>query len=75
MSAIWRQFQALLPKRALTIATVTAHNGDGTSTVQYPGGAEVRVRGQSVAIGDNAFILDGEIRGTAPAVTPIVLDV
>lgn len=74
-SLVWREFDGLLPKRPLTIATVLSHNSDGTSTVQYPGGAQVRVRGQSVAVAANAFIRDGEIRGAAPAVTPDVLDV
>jgi hypothetical protein len=73
--SIWREFDGVLPKRPLTIAEVVSHNSDGTSTVEYPGGAQVRVRGQSVDVGDNAFIRDGEIRGQAPDVTPDVLDV
>jgi hypothetical protein len=72
---VWREFEALLPKRALTIAQVVTHNSDGTSTVEYPGGAQVRVRGQGVAVDDYAFIRDGEIRGQAPAITPDELEV
>jgi len=74
-SSIWREFDGLLPKRPLTIATVISHNADGTSTVEYPGGAQVRVRGQSVDVDSNAFIRDGEIRGQAPDVTPDTLEV
>jgi hypothetical protein len=72
---IWKEFDALLPKRALTIAEVVAHNSDGTSTVEYANGAQVRVRGQGVAVSSYAFIRDGEIRGEAPAIVPVILDV
>ena len=75
MSSIWREFEALLPRRALTIAEVISPNSDGTSTVEYPGGAQVRVRGQGVGIGDFAFIRDGEIRGEAPPIIPDTLEV
>lgn len=71
----WRQFLALLPRSTLEVVEVISHNADGTSTVEYPNGAQVRVRGQLVAVASFAFIKDGEIRGEAPAITPIVLDV
>ncbi len=72
---IWRQFQQLLPGSPLSVAQVTAHNGDSTSTVLLPGGGSLKVRGQSVAVGSHAFIRDREIRGQAPAVTPVTFDV
>jgi hypothetical protein len=72
---IWREFLALLPRSTLEVVEVVAHNADGTSTVEYPNGAQVKVRGQLVAVSAFAFIRDGEIRGQAPAITPIVLEV
>lgn len=69
------QFAGLLPQLPLLVGRVTAVNGDGTSTVAYANGATVTVRGTTVAAGHYAFIRDGEIRGEAPAVTPVTLDV
>lgn len=63
---IWRRFQDLLPEDPLLIGEVLAHNTDGTSTVELIGGGTLRVRGQSVAIGKNAFIRGGVIEGEAP---------
>lgn len=75
MSRIWQEFKSLLPDTAIVVAQVTAHNADGTSTVEFPNGSELKVIGQGVAISDYAFIKDGEIRGTAPARAPITLEV
>jgi hypothetical protein len=72
---IWRDFEALLPHDPLLVAQVVAHNSDGTSTVEFPNGSQLKVRGQDVDVGDHAFIRAGEIRGQAPAVTPITLEV
>jgi len=70
-----RAFLDLVPVQPLLVAQVTAHNGDGTSTVQFPTGAQLTVRGQGVAVDSFAFIRDGEIRGEAPAVSPASFDV
>jgi hypothetical protein len=48
------------------VGAVILHNTDGTSTVALPDGWEIRVRGQSVAVGQSAFIQSGEISGQAP---------
>lgn len=72
---LWRQFEGLLPRDPLQVAQVVAHNADGTSTVQFQNGSQLRVRGQSVPVNGFAFIRDGEVRGAAPAVVPVVLDV
>lgn len=71
----WNQFKGLLPTTAVMVAEVVSHNADGTSTVEFPNGSQLKVRGQSVAVSDFAFIKDGEVRGEAPAITPITLDV
>lgn len=63
---LWAQFKRLNPDAPLLVATVTAHNADGTSTVQFPDGGSTRVASQDVAINDKAFIREGRIEGEAP---------
>ncbi|PJK00851.1 hypothetical protein CO641_02455 [Lysobacteraceae bacterium NML91-0213] len=70
----WGAFEDLLAD-PLLVAVVLEHNADGTSTVALPGGGQLRVRGQGVDEGAHAFIRGGEIRGPAPAVVPITLEV
>ena len=62
----WKRLENLLPHSPLLAGDVTAHHPDGTSTVQLPDGSQLRVRGQSVAVGQKAFVQGGEIRGQAP---------
>lgn len=65
-----------LPKQPpLLIADVLAINSDNTSTVQFPGGAQQRVRGTIVAVGQPAFVRNGEIEGIAPARTVTVIEI
>ena len=72
----WRQFQTLLPYARTTIALVQAINTDGTTTVEYPNGQQLVVRGQGVDVGAYAFVKDGELRGEASAsATPLDLEV
>lgn len=68
-SNLWKRFEALQRQSPLLVATVTAHNSDGTSTVQYPGGGIGTVRGQGVDIGSKTFIQDHQIQGEAPDLT------
>ncbi|MBV2127914.1 hypothetical protein [Arsukibacterium indicum] len=48
-----------------TVATVTSHNADGTSTVQLLSGAFINVLGQDVAVTSQAYIEGGRIIGQA----------
>lgn len=66
MPNVWKQFQALLPQQPLQIGEVVSVNADGTSTVETPAGALLRVRGDNVAQGSNAYIRGGELVGEAP---------
>lgn len=66
MANIWRQFQALIPQERTIVVTVTAHNGDGTSTVQTQTGSTLVVQGEAVAVGENAFVRAKQITGPAP---------
>jgi hypothetical protein len=69
------RLRALFPADPLLVCTVTAHNADGTSTVQFPGGQSARVRGQTVAVGLNAWLRGGRIEGEAPNLTFYSVDV
>jgi len=66
MANLWAKFARLLPDEPTIIGTITAHNVDGTSTVATLAGGTMRVRGQSVVVGNKAFIRHGEITGEAP---------
>jgi len=69
------RLRALLPTDPLLVAEVTAHNADGTSTVEFPGGEAARVRGQDVAVGLNAWVKGGRVEGEAPMLTSYVVEV
>lgn len=71
---LWNAFEQLTAE-PLLVAQVVAHNADGTSTVEFPNGSQLKVLGQGVAVDDYAFIRSGEIRGEAPAVVPVELEV
>lgn len=71
---IWGAFEDLVAD-PLLVAEVVAHNADGSSTVQFPGGSTLKVMGQGVGVGAFAFIRGGEIRGEAPPVVPVTLEV
>lgn len=66
---IWQKFQGLIAKTPLMIVTVTALNGDGTCTVSTFDGAEFKVIGQTVPVGQTAYIRGGQIMGGAPNLT------
>lgn len=63
---IWRRFRDLIPSDPLQMGEVLSHNADGTSSIELPGGAVVRARGQGVPIGTNAFVRGGVVEGEAP---------
>ncbi|WOG28763.1 hypothetical protein [Endozoicomonas sp. 8E] len=64
---IWLQFKSLIPEDGRTVATVIAKNGNGTSQVRLRDGSVITVRGESVGVGQKAFVLGGEMKGTAPS--------
>lgn len=75
MSNPWSQFGSLLNPGARTVVTVDTVNSDGTSTVTLRSGGTIRVRGDSVAAGQKAIIQNGEIRGAAPALSAVTVEV
>lgn len=73
---LYRALRELLPEPPLQVATVAAvHTSEGASTITWPGGAQQRVRGTSVASGQLAFVRDGAIEGPAPALTAETIEV
>ncbi|MEN1941003.1 hypothetical protein WCE39_07910 [Luteimonas sp. MJ174] len=71
---VWDEFDQV-SSDPLQVAVVLEHNADGTTTVQFPNGSTLKVMGQGVGVGDYAFIRGGEIRGEAPPVVPVTLEV
>ncbi|WP_257264067.1 hypothetical protein [Endozoicomonas sp. ONNA2] len=63
---IWQQFKVLTLEGVRVVATITANNGNGTSQTTLRDGSVITVKRRSVNVGEKAFILDGEIKGTAP---------
>lgn len=63
---VWKQFENLLPKDPLLVATVDSFTSGDTSSVTFPGGGTAIVRGQTVAVGLMAFIQNNQIQGEAP---------
>ena len=63
---IWQQFKALIPEGVRVDTTIIANNGNGTSQAELRDGSVITVKGESVGVGERAFIQNGEIKGTAP---------
>lgn len=64
---------ALLPERPLLVGTVSAF-ADGIATVELPGGGLVTARG-AATVGQQVFVRDGAIEGTAPTLPVEVIEV
>lgn len=60
------RFRRLLPQKSRFTITVTAKNSDGTSDGTTRDGGKVRVLGDSVDVGQKAWVEDGRIVGEAP---------
>lgn len=64
----WKKFIGLLPGGAKTVGEVVSVNTSaGTCVVELRTGSQVVARGTSVAVGQNAFISDGQVMGQAPS--------
>jgi len=76
MTNIWKQFERLTEKGPMVIVEVISHD-NGSSTVENTTGHQFIAIGTSVAVGDKAYVKDGEIVGTAPDLPhygPIYID-
>jgi hypothetical protein len=64
---LWDGFSSLVSGSARILATVTAHNPDGTSSLTTAEGALMRALGQlDKAIPYNAWFQDGRVVADAP---------
>lgn len=67
---IWKRFSDMFPKGARTIGLVFSHNTvQGTSVIQLRDGTTFSAKGTSVAVGQNAIVIDGNVVSSAPALT------
>jgi hypothetical protein len=55
-----------LKPEPIQIVTVVAHEGSGQSRVEFDGGAQRLVYGQSVDVDDKAYLQGDKIIGAAP---------
>jgi len=63
---VWKRFEGLLPSQTVIIATVSAINSDGTSSLTTPEGGTLRAIGTDVGVGANVYVQFGRITGPAP---------
>jgi hypothetical protein len=71
----YRALLNLLPQTPLLIGEVVSVHSDDTSTVQYTGGGQQRVRGTGFAVAAKVFVRAGVIEGAAPALAAFVVEV
>lgn len=74
MRNLYQLFTQLLPGQRRIVGAVTAHNPDGTSTIQTYGGF-FRARGQSVAIGQQAEVEGGVVMREAVTLPTVAIEV
>lgn len=73
---LWDQFGELVSSNPRLLATVTAHNGDGTSTLTTYDGVQMRAFGQlQLAIPYNVWVRGGRLIEGAPNLPLIELTV
>lgn len=72
---LWQRFRGLGPSTTTLVATVTAHNADGTSTLQTPEGYGLRAIGREVPVGAVAYVREGRVLGEAAALPVLNLTI
>jgi hypothetical protein len=71
----WQKFKNLLPGGARTVVTITANNGDGTSNAALRDSTAILVKGETVAPGNKALVVDGEVRQQVPSLPQTAVEV
>ncbi len=71
----FRQLQELLADDPILTGTVTAHNGDGTSTLSMTGGGTLIANGQIVPVSKIAYVQNMQIIGESVALANFNLEV
>ena len=74
---LWRNFHSLLADSPRLLATVVAHNADGTSSLVTADGQSLRAWGQlaGASIPYNVFVKDGKLEAAAPNLALVQLEV
>lgn len=72
---LWQRFRGLAPSTTTLVANVTAHNPDGTSTLQTPEGYALRAVGTDVPVGASAYVREGRVIGAAASLPILDLTV
>lgn len=67
---VYNRFQTLIGGSSTDVVEITSLNGDGTSNATTLSGGIVTVKGESVSIGQKAFVRNSEIIRQAPNLTP-----
>lgn len=75
MSNPWVKFGQLIALGVKSVVEVVSVDADGSSVVRLRDGSTLRVRGDSVAVGDRAVIQSGEIVGKAPDLPEVTVSV
>lgn len=65
----FNRFKSLVGETTTSVVTITAINGDGTSQADTLAGVSVLIRGDSVSVGNRAYIRNAEIVREAPTHT------
>ena len=73
MHNVYARFRQLLPDAPLQAGTVT-EVGSGVVTVQLPGGGLLLARG-SAEVGQQVFVRDGVLEGSAPNLTLELIEI
>jgi hypothetical protein len=74
-TALFLRLRELTAGPPLLVGEVVTINGDGTSTITLPTGGEIRARGTSVSVGNNAFVRNGVIEGAAPSLSTVTIEI
>lgn len=74
---LWKNFHGLIAGAPRLLATVVAHNADGTSSLVTADGQSLRAWGaiEGASVPYNVFVRDGAIEAAAPNLALLQLDV
>lgn len=75
MANPYKLLKQLLPDAPLLIGTVDAHIGGDQSAITLMGGGQIVARGQSVAVGQKAFVRNGIVEGQAPNLDGVTIEI
>jgi hypothetical protein len=71
----WLKFKALMQGSGRSVVTVISNNGDGTSTVEFRTGGQIKVSGETVTAGNKALVSDGMITQQVPNLISTVIEI